>query len=399
MLTKDQKLDWRHPTDGHELVSRALTAPTKVSTFESFLRSPALKQIEMYLDAIHGGPHDPWAVYVNNSCGFHVHVARTGSREVALPLPVLQHLAYILVQYEELISSLHAPTRRDVNIGNDRASGYVASNLMGLHRSYHVCQRQLDLANARQKIFANNMTTERLGKLMNTKIFPFEGGKEWLRANPQDGAEKTRYKFVNFERLYKKSVPTSARTIEFRQHAATMDFIEIAQWVYFLLKLVKAAEGKAVGDLQPATHFGKGKFSKGKKPLKKEPSEQRTFEGKQGEKYKVRCDTIEEEYQNLFDLLELDQEERKYWMNKFREYNPIEVLEIEKDKDGKERIVTGSDECPACWKEDGGVCHCPACRLEDENDDEDEDDCNCPDCRDEREYRRRQAESPVEDHA
>jgi hypothetical protein len=181
-----------------------------------------MQEVEEYLEAIHSTSTDPWGTFVNKSCGFHVHVARSRASpdpDEMLPLPVLQHLAYLLVQFKELITALHEPERRSRGDGD---SLFVASNLMGLRRSEHLCRRidELDLAAVQKKIFSKDMTAHRLEKMMDTEF----------RAEDRDGnrvstGRLTRYKFVNFQRL---TQPGEAKTIEFRQHKGTVDFDEIS---------------------------------------------------------------------------------------------------------------------------------------------------------------------------
>ncbi len=313
----------------HELVSRVLTAPDKL-TFGTFKCSRAMKEIESYLQAIHGTSTDPWGAFVNKSCGFHVHVGRTyPDSDAMLPLPVLQHLAYLLVQFEELITALHDQDRRSRGNGDSR---FVASNLMGIRRSEHWCRRidELDLAMAQKKIFSKNMTAHILAKMMDTDITPYDrfGGRV-------SGGRLTRYKFVNFQRLTQTG---DAKTIEFRQHKGTVDFDEISHWVHFILSLVRAAERMA----KDPTGLHSSPVS---------PVVRMSFRRKQAAKYTIRCAKLRDEFERLFALLEFDEETRCYWHQRFVQLNPAEVLRVEEDENGVEWIADDG-RCPACSQED-----------------------------------------------
>jgi hypothetical protein len=57
------------------------------------------------------------------------------------PFSVLQHLCYILLQYETTISQLFPPLRR----GQDhKRSDWINSNLMGIRKTRHVCECYTD---------------------------------------------------------------------------------------------------------------------------------------------------------------------------------------------------------------------------------------------------------------
>ena len=266
-----------------------------------------------------------------------------------LPLPVLQHLAYILVQFEELISSLHPPERRAIVLPEKPLKEYFATNLMGLRRSPHICSRHahINLRHAQKKIFAKNMTAEHLAKFMDTEVYVEYGreevGQEIVRKpDSYRTHNKTRYKFVNFDRINNRYIGINAKTIEFRQHRATVDHIEIAHWVHFVLSLVKAAERKATS----ADPLSASAITN---PAENLPKEKFTY--KQGNKYTVRSGQIGDQLGELFDLLDFDKEARDYWKGKFNEYNP--VLYLEKDDAGNEKLVTSEEQCPACRWEAG----------------------------------------------
>ncbi|KAK5265738.1 hypothetical protein LTR99_008876 [Exophiala xenobiotica] len=314
----------------HELVSRVLTAPDKL-TFGTFKSSSAMQEVEEYLEAIHGTSTDPWGSFVNKSCGFHVHVARSRASpdsDEMLPLPVLQHLAYLLVQFEELITALHEPERRSRGDGD---SLFVASNLMGLRRSEHLCRRidELNLATAQKKIFSKDMTAQRLAKMMDTEF-----RAEDREGNSFSTGRLTRYKFVNFQRLTQTG---EAKTIEFREHKGTVGFDEISHWVHFILSLVRAAERMAKDPTGPHSPMS--------------PREHMSFRRQQAAKCTIRCAKLRDEFERLLELLEFDDETRWYWRLRFVQLNPAEVLQVEQDENGVERIAEDG-RCPACAQDD-----------------------------------------------
>jgi len=99
--------DW----DSHsiELVSRVL--PLEPASFN---------EINTYLAALRGSPDSLHAAFTNIHCGFHVHVGLPepkdlpqGAAPPTFALPILQHLAYILVMYELAISKLFPAHRRE----------------------------------------------------------------------------------------------------------------------------------------------------------------------------------------------------------------------------------------------------------------------------------------------
>ncbi|KIW11005.1 hypothetical protein PV08_10304 [Exophiala spinifera] len=328
-LDSDDECDW--VMSGQELVSRVLAAPEDLS-LNNFTSSNALQEIACFLKALRGRPRDPFGVFVNESCGFHVHVARESQdMDEMIPLPVLQHLAYLLVQFEELINVLHHESRR---CRSDFDSHYVETNLMGIRRSTHWCRRveSTDLSKAQKKIFHKDMTPAGLAKLMDACLRPNmdESGHVVL---------ETRYKFVNFEPLMYEG--GAARTIEFRQHIGTLDFDEIAHWIHFILSLVRTAERMAtwndrVGVGSPCSTMSSSS------PLLV------SFRKRQANKYQLRCAKLQDEFERMYDLLQFDDNVRDYWRRRFVRLNPAEWFRVEVDADGIEHIMDGEDRCPSC---------------------------------------------------
>jgi hypothetical protein len=91
-----------------ELVSRVPPAPD--------VDPKGVVEVQKYVSALQGTDHnlqEGYHSYVDKQCGMHVHVGPDPkSKLVSFHLPVLQHIAYIIVQYEGLISRLLPQQRR-----------------------------------------------------------------------------------------------------------------------------------------------------------------------------------------------------------------------------------------------------------------------------------------------
>lgn len=209
---------------GSELVSRVLPAPA-VYTRAFSTYDPSLHEIHRYVTALKGDGKDEFASFVNDSCGLHVHIGL--DPQIApngLPLDVLQHLSYIIFQYEGLISRFHPIERR----GYHGMDSYVSSNLQGLRNSGHLCDSipPQTLEAIQDRIFAPDMTVQKLAALMDQSMENFE-------------KTLTRYKFISFAYLerdrgeYRKSAP---KTLEFRQHAGSLNPDDIGLWIIFVTR-------------------------------------------------------------------------------------------------------------------------------------------------------------------
>jgi hypothetical protein len=102
--------------------------------------------------------------------GLHVHVGTAPECDIPEnPLPMFQHLAYILVQYQEIISSFNSDQRRGYN--NTHSSVYATSNLMGVQGHGHRCGQFSfpKLTDIQDKVFANRYEGARLVMLMGSK--------------------------------------------------------------------------------------------------------------------------------------------------------------------------------------------------------------------------------------
>jgi hypothetical protein len=321
--------------NGVEMVSRVLRAPDHTRT-RVLYSDPALEEIRKYLTAVHGAYNTPWGAFVNKTCGLHVHIGLDPKLSDAgvLPLEVLQHLSYMLVQFENSISALHPRGRRALADTRFGTGSMLGSNLLGVRQARHICDKVSPplLEKIQDRIFSEEMTIEELAILMS----------ETMKGVPRLAEVRAdRYKFVNYTRLIGPTKDNGARTIEFRQHDGSLDADEIGRWVMFVTSLVRAAERLAARS-KPASPDSPSVMSR-QRAL--EIHMELPFARKQGNKYKLKCRKQTDEYERLFDLMEMPRLNRDYWMGKYKLYNPEEVL-------GEDELLTISTaDCPVCVDE------------------------------------------------
>jgi hypothetical protein len=225
-----------------------------------------------------------------------VHIG--SQNDEGIPLNVLQHLAYIIAQYEEIISSFHRAERR--GYPSTRTVVYAASNLLGLRDSRCFGRRCLpELTEIQDKIFAEKITASALAVLM---------GSTGL-----DGKPSTRYNFVNFENFkLPKLLVYQPQTIEFRQHRGSLDVGAIGQWVCFLTALMRAAEKCARAATPPPSPTKTAQL----------PHSQWTRPMREGFKYRFVCKNHRHKTDEFFELLELSRQAREHWLKRYALYNP-----------------------------------------------------------------------------
>ncbi|KAL2037146.1 hypothetical protein N7G274_010142 [Stereocaulon virgatum] len=255
-ITTEELENW--DTHGIELVSRVL--PYTPSSFD---------EITTHLSLLRGTSDSKHLAFPTTHCGFHVHIGlpppvdlEPGTAPPTFTLPTLQHLAYLLVIYEKAISKLHPEHRRE---GSTAALVDLQTNLDSFieEPSYDDVDDDIDLdgkwdgdwdsslppsplatlptttttittneeplislRTARAKIFAPNQTIASLAKLMSGT---------------------SRGRIVNW--LYVARTNGLARTLEFRQHAGTLDPVAVEWWVGVCVGLVRLAEvrGRELG--------------------------------------------------------------------------------------------------------------------------------------------------------
>ena len=164
--------DW----EGHgiELVSPPLPSPDVFSSVAA-VEQEALASIKQYLGILDGNEVDrllEHTAFPTPSCGLHVHVGLPDSQ--AIPLLVLQQLAFLLLKYEDVISSLHHHSRAP--FPGTQTSSFARSNRTSFLTSRHAAgcikaekEGVFDLDVAKTRIFAEAMTIEKLAWMMGSE--------------------------------------------------------------------------------------------------------------------------------------------------------------------------------------------------------------------------------------
>ena len=250
--TDDEDIDnW--DSQGIELVFRVL--PFTPSSFS---------EISTQLTPLRGTPSSQHAAFATDCCGLHIHVGlptppdhEEGTPLPTFDLPTLQHLAYIQAMYDPSIRMLFPKSRREGRIATDVD---LKSNLEAFleeetesslpswdseRDTYHSDNGDDSLTPApfiapaspsdsndkpvcptipfhaiRAKIFAKDMTVEKLAELM---------------------CPASRTHVINYRNVLRTEGP---RTIEFRQHEGTTDPEAVKWWVTFVVGLVRLAESR-----------------------------------------------------------------------------------------------------------------------------------------------------------
>lgn len=232
---------WKHA--GLELVSRILDAPvlsraanhdyTSLTEVEAIYRSlsrplPGQDYTLPYLSLIE----------VENS-GLHVHVGvppiadpADSSKQIkqSMSLDLVKHIAYLVLAYEDVISSVHHPERRGYALTK---TDYMArTNRLGLLNTDHICtpMHTEDLKALRTTLFESG----EIATIQDLIVFMDNLGPS---SNGNNDTSQRRYKFVNFENLGEARIGT----IEFRQHHGTHNPEDVKQWIVFVTQLVYLA--------------------------------------------------------------------------------------------------------------------------------------------------------------
>jgi hypothetical protein len=149
-------------------------------------------------------------VYVNDSCGLHVHV---GNEYKGFPLSTYKKLGILLYAYERSINCFHPPHRVFENAHCRPLNQELADN----GRCTADPPGLTDLAT------------------IALRLQQASGWQEFLeRFNPN--AEYLAYNFCHY---------STKRTVEFRQHCGTLDTGRIGIWVDFCCALVRFAHAMA----------------------------------------------------------------------------------------------------------------------------------------------------------
>ncbi|TKA53133.1 hypothetical protein B0A49_11664 [Cryomyces minteri] len=198
----------------------------------------ARDDIAAVISSLRGSSISNFGVTTNLNCGAHVHVGLPDGG--GIPLSVVQHLAYLVVVYEDEISALHAPSRR-LNIDHGELSTnreaffaecpepvekWFLDPLTGVSTLKKMEPTYLPLAQIRRMLFDDVDKTGAgdSGKGLR-KLCAYMGHKGHL---------------VNFSYLT-RTADAGPRTLEFRQHAGTLEADDVYHWVLFCTGLVRLA--------------------------------------------------------------------------------------------------------------------------------------------------------------
>ena len=150
--------------------------------------------------------------------GLHVHV---GDSERGFKASTVQNLVATYFTFEEMIELIHPPERIDLFMAPSlqRGSTMMVQTLKEGERTKENGLRYL--------LAAERMNIKKLWKA--TKAIPSENDNEWRNTRPA----------LNLQPVAKHP---NMRTVEFRQHAMTLDPQEIAHWLRFCVQLVEFAD-------------------------------------------------------------------------------------------------------------------------------------------------------------
>ncbi|KAF1992099.1 hypothetical protein K402DRAFT_459287 [Aulographum hederae CBS 113979] len=170
-------------------------------------------------------------------CGLHVHVGLPGSME--LPLGTMQQLAYLVVVFEGEIERLNHPDRRlsaaPVHVvpqfRSNREAFYEEGEDDPVTRTY----RDEESGTMKEGQFVS--TCRPLAKIRESLFETVSSDPEPLQCL-LTFIGQLKDPIVNWSYLVRESGP---RTLEFRQHTASIDPIEISLWVVFCTSLVQLA--------------------------------------------------------------------------------------------------------------------------------------------------------------
>ncbi|KAF2436467.1 hypothetical protein EJ08DRAFT_655460 [Tothia fuscella] len=251
ILTSDHSLTSLDPIAKQTALASKVTAATEAANWDTYgieLVSPpfiSITQAQEQISSIVNTINTPNTTFLttNNSCGLHVHIGLPSGE--CLPLKALQHLAYMLIVYEDEISRLHPHHRR-------QRSKEIYTNRENLYAEAPEPVPRTILDHLTGAPVTKNFTPtyDSLAKIRNSLLTEVSAA-----VNPLDSLQfrmgKSRGRIVNFAYINRKSGPC---TIGFRQHAASTDAVEITHWVDFCIKLVQLA-------LRYANEDGKCKVS------------------------------------------------------------------------------------------------------------------------------------------
>jgi Putative amidoligase enzyme len=204
-------------------------------------RQEDFDQIRLYLEALVGTDGSKFGIFPQKYGSIHVHI---GFAESDKTLLVLQHLAFIMVQYESLLMKLFPFHRDGSNMRNfepgylgickeDTRSNRDAARFYLVHDSSVSGQSMEDIG----KILLGTTSVAELCKVMQYSVSSKSG----------HGTKGYLVNFINISEA-EKGIPGAKPTVEFRHHESTVAPEDITLWVKLLLMICDAAERIARND-------------------------------------------------------------------------------------------------------------------------------------------------------
>lgn len=303
---------------GIELVSRILEVPDL-----SNLPGPALDEVAQFLGCMRG-PQDGPCVFMANAenASVHVHVGLPPTPEgdpVDIPLDVLRHFAWICLTFEDVITLLHHPERHNYPNTKIVMNAESNRNFLGRQRAgsfLHTCEDGPPWIPEDEFL----------------KIFDFQSSDEaWNRirlhtllCTGRGHSGSVKEMFVSFQNIdHSQRIPLGAKkTVEFRQHHGTLDEDDIKHWVIFVTMLFRAAERKA-REVPPAQTPLPTTFMWKVRERFPDDDSGRSLTLEEGRKYDGIFWDTERSMKELFDLLEMPIEMRRYWWRRAQEFRAL----------------------------------------------------------------------------
>lgn len=293
-----------HGTHGIELISRVLPASDWNEQFPEGTTKDLFEEISDLVVQMAGYSNDKYGAFPVDFCGLHVHVGLPPNNMSVdtFPLPTLQHLAHILVQYERTISMFRPPPGRGEP---DTTSEYdcMSNRSTFLYEVPRVVKKPVDIKinRGRTQTIMKNHHYERRWPLTDIRNRIFMHGITLDMLVRLMGREKgCRVNWVNVIRPADAS--EGPRTIEIKQHAGTVNAGEIEKWVRFCVAMVRAAERMA----NTLVHVAEGVIASNAEI--------------QGEKYRMRSWEDAQDPNDLLDLLGLSDEDRACWLTRYNHW-------------------------------------------------------------------------------
>ena len=307
---------------GVELISPIMQAPDMY--LQRNLEGDSFQDLDRVIDALEG-PSDVPFVFLSRpeNSSVHVHIGLKPGEDgpVDIPLEILKHLAWIVLSYEDIITLLHHPERR--GFWGTKIRDHATSNRRAFQplvdgkfpRYLHSCDEALayNPAQAFWQIFGTVGTHKELQKVMSNDCTP---------DNPH-----FRNTFVNFSNIAPvfqqgpevcRNGEEPFKTVEFRQHCGTSDPDEIKEWIYFVTCLVRTAERKAKENADIKFEFC---------PFDDYTGYVNEVLDREKAKYTNVFHQPGRTLRELFDLMELPIERRRYWWQRATHFQSDEFKE------------------------------------------------------------------------